>query len=443
MNLGESATAEDTTPAWDRPSVVHSRPRTWVSFGLSGFLFVVAVAAHTPVPLFAAVPLLLAPVAALLLAPAGDEPCVLTWNESGEATEVLVTGEIAPPPSVDPRDVDFQLTIPPGLLPTRATEVTRTGRTIRFVLRLHAREPVLAQISPPMLRWRDALGLMERSLPLEGTPIPIERAPLETGRLGTVRLHRTIVLPGETRSRAIGECGDFYGVRLMVPGDSPRRINWAATARGNATFTNEFSLERTGDLLLLLDARPTELGRFLDSRLLGVARAATFAIADGFLHERARVGLAVFGEFLTPVKLGGGRRQRYRIREALLAAEVAPVAAPAERAGYAARRFFPPGITTVIVSSLADESTRQLVVHLRRRGYPSIVLSPSPVAANTINPLLSGEERALALRLVELVRRHEIAEVWSDAPVVDWRDFWSLAGFSAFMKQGLRNRRTG
>jgi uncharacterized protein (DUF58 family) len=428
---------------WDSPSVVRPTLRTWVCYGLAGLLLLVAVADHTPVPLFAAVPLLIAPLAALLLSPAGREPLTLQWQEAGEGQEVVVSGELIPPPSIDARDVDVEIGVPPGLIVTKPLAVRPSGGAVTFTMNLRAREPVLAQLARPTVRWRDGLGLMERPLPIDGMPLPIERCPLEAGRLGTVRLHRTIVLPGETRSRAIGENGDFYGVRISLPGDSPRRINWSASARSEETFTNEFSLERTGDVLIFLDARPTELGPWMDARLLGVARAAAFGMADAFLRERARVGLAIFGEFLTPVKLGGGRRQRYRIREALLGAEVAAVAGPSERAGFAARRFFPAGITTIVVSSLADESTRHLVLHLRRRGYPSVVLSPSPVPVADLDRWTTGEERRLALRLVELVRRHQIAEVWSEAPVVDWRDYWSLAGFSAFLKQGMRNRRTG
>lgn len=431
-----------STPVWDRPSVVRPTRRTWISYGIAGFLLIVAVAAHNPVPVFAAVPLLIAPLAALLLAPAGTEAVALRWHESGDGAEVLVNGEVVPPASVDPRDLDVDVQPPAGLVLTAPLEVHHVDSGLTFTMGLRALDPVLAQVAVPTVQWRDALGLMQRSLSVDGSPLPLERCPLEAGRLGTVRLHRTIVLPGETLSRAIGESGDFYGVRVMLPGDSPRRINWSATARSGEMYLNEFSLERTGDVLLFLDARPTELGSYMDDRLLGVARSAALALADGFLRERARVGLAIFGEFLTPVPLAGGRRQRYRIREALLGAEVAPVAGPSERAGFAARRFFPPGITTIILSSLADESTQQLVLHLRRRGYPSIVLSPSPIPVTNLARWAPEAEQQLALRLVELVRRHQISGVWADAPVVDWRNYWSLAGFSAFLKHGLRNRRT-
>ena len=426
---------------WDTPTVVRPAARTWVCYGLAGVLLIVAVADHTPVPLFMAVPLLVAPLAALLLSPAGFEPVGLRWREEGQGSEVTVSGELTPPASVDGRDLDVEVSAPPGLIEVAPLVIERSSTRVTFSSQMRAREPVLARVAPPLVRWRDALGLMRRTLPVEGGSLPLERCPLEAGRLGTVRLHRTIVLPGETRSRAIGESGDFYGVRIAMPGDAPRRINWAATARSEDTFVNEFSLDRTGDVLIFLDARPTELGTWMDARLLGVGRAAAMAVADAFLHERARVGLAIFGEFLDPVKLGGGRRQRYRIREALLRAEIAGVAGPSERAGFAARRFFPPGITTIVVSSLADESTRHLVLHLRRRGYPSVVLSPSPIPVADLERWTSGEDRRLALRLVELLRRHQIAEVWREAPVVDWRDYWSLAGFSAFLKLGLRNRR--
>lgn len=441
MKDAARAFAEEATQAPRSPDLARPTLRSWLCYGVAGGLLVLAVAARTPVPLFAAVPLLIAPLAALLLAPSGRTPVALGWTEAGENTTVSISGAVTVPTTLDPRDLDLEIDIPAGLTQSAPLTLRTEGPSVSFSLSLRARDPVLALLALPRVRWRDALGLVQRPLPVEGSPLPIERCPLEANRLGTLRLDRTIVLPGETRSRALGDNGDFYGVRLMMPGDSPRRINWAATARSQNVYTNEFCLERTGDVLLLLDTRPTELGAAVDARLLGIARAAGLAIADGFLHERARVGLAVFGEFLVPTPLGGGRRQRYRIREALLGAQVAKVGGPSARAAFTARRFFPPGITTVVLSSLADESTRQLVLHLRRRGYPSIVLSPSPIASLEFAPSVPADEQTLARRLAALIRRHHVAQVWAEAPVVDWQDYWSLAGFSSFLKRGVRNRR--
>jgi hypothetical protein len=190
---------------------------------------------------------------------------------------------------------------------------------------------------------------------------------------------------------------------------------------------------------LLLDLRPTTLGPERDRQLLAIAQAGALGIASGFLDEKSRVGLGLFGEFLTAVPLGAGRQQRHRLRSALQAARITSTPGPSERFAVSLRRYFPPGVTTVLISPLSDDSDVVLLSHLRRRGYPTIVLSPSPL------PLLepaTGSGRsddALAMRLLKLVRRDRVSRTWPEAPVVEWTDYWSLAPFVRFLTRPVRN----
>ncbi len=415
--------------------------RTWVCYGLGGALLVVGVAAHDPLPLFAALPLLLAPISVLLIDPGRVAPLALSWQEAGSEGTITLDGTIDLPASIDPRDIETTVNRPAGLSDRSPPRVAREPHRIRFHAEWSAREPVLTRIPAPTVRWRDVMRLMQRPLAVDTESLPLERFPPEVTRLGDVRLQRTIVLPGDNRSRAIGESGEFFGLRAAVPGDSPRRINWRAWARTGRRYVNEFNLERTGDVLLFVDARPTSLGPEVDHRLLGISRAAAIGIASAFLHEKARVGLAVFGEFVQILPLASGRAQRYRIRETLLGLDTSPVSGPVERGAVALRRRFPAGLTTIVFSPLADDSSRTLLVHLRRRGYPPIVLSPSPVGMMEPGASLPPMDRELILRAARLVRRQQVARAWRDAPVVDWSDYWSLSGFTHFLEQGLGVRR--
>ncbi|EQD67199.1 protein containing DUF58, partial [mine drainage metagenome] len=183
------------------------------------------------------------------------------------------------------------------------------------------------------------------------------------------------------------------------PDDPPRLINWVASARAGRRLANEFQVERTGDVLIVLDARPSSLGPALDRRLLGISRAAAYGLADAFLREKTRVGLAIFGEFLTALPLSAGRTHRLRIHQLLLATEVAPVAGPAERCAVSLGRYYPPGMTTLVLSPLADEEAALLVPYLRRRGYRPVVLSPSPIALERATPALDRDDEALLERI--------------------------------------------
>ncbi len=222
--------------------------------------------------------------------------------------------------------------------------------------------------------------------------------------------------------------------------DSSRRINWHATARLGRRMANDFLQDRTGDLLILIDARPTSLGSDADSTLVALCGVAALGIATGFLREKARVGLAVFDEFLRVVPLGSGRLQRRRIATLLDTTTVGGVAGPAERCAVSLRRYFPPGLTTLVLSSMVDESMTELLLHIRRRGFGPVVLSPSPI------PLAAGALHAadaidpLALALLRHVRRLRLADVWREAPVIDWDEYWTLAPLVHYLRTPVRNR---
>ena len=416
------------------PTGLHWRPRALAVLAAGGLLLLVAIVARDPIPLFVALPLLLAPAAAALGAPRENPKVELRWSEAGAGAEVRVTGTVTSDPTVRPGDLVVELSLPESLVErSPPTLAVRNGR-VEFTTAWWAPEPMIAVVPAPTVVWRDPAGFVER--PVEGVSgdLVVTRYPPELLRIGAVRLDRTTVLPGETRSRRIGATGEFFGIRVAQPEDPPRRLNWRASARAGRLLANEYALERTGDVVLLLDARPSELGSVVDERLLSIGRAAVEGIAESFLRVKSRVGIAVYGEFLDVVPLSTGRPHAFRIRNALLRARLAEAPGPSERCAVALRRYFPPGVTTIVFTSLADENARTLVSHVRRRGFHVVVLSPSPLR------LLAGrrlppEDHELAERLARLVRRSEVARAWQDAPAIDWEEFSSLGGFVEFLRR--------
>jgi uncharacterized protein (DUF58 family) len=412
------------------------RGRAWVLLGGGVLALAVGVAATEPALLFLALPLLLAPVAAALVGPHRTPSAVIDWSAEGTGRDVRIAGTVRLDPATDARDVAVGLAVPPGLVAAGPPTVDHGPHEIRFVLPCTTSEPLISPVRPPALDWRDPAGLVDRAVAGVPPELVVERYPPELVHLGAVRLERTIVLPGEVPSRRIGESGEFYGIREAGSTDSPRRINWWATARSGHLLANEYLADRTGDVLLLVDARPTSLGPQADAQLLSLATAAAHGIAESFLREKARVGLGIYGEFLTAVPLSGGRTHRIRVRRALLRARVATETGPAERCAIAMQRYYPPGVTTILLTSLADEETGDLVPYVRRRGFPVVVLSPSPLplAARTGRPRSAAEEE-LVLRLARLTRRSRVARAWRDAPVVDWEDYWSLAALVSLLRR--------
>ncbi len=394
-------------------------------------------------PILVGFPLMLAPIAAPLVGSRAAPSATVRGEVRGTGGEVAVTYRIAPEAPLLPADLRV-VEPPPGNLRERAPARTRVdGRELVVELAWSAAEPTVTAVPLPTLEWEDPLGLVVRPVVAIGESLTVERYPPELRRSGRLRLEHTIPLPGETRSRAIGATGEFFGIREAYPDDPPRLINWVASARAGRRLANEFQVERTGDVLIVLDARPTALGPVADARLLGVARAAAYGLADAFLREKTRVGVAVFGEFLTALPLSAGRTHRLRIHELLLATDVAPAAGPAERCAVSLARYYPPGMTTVLLSPLADEESALVVPYLRRRGYRPVVLSPSPLPFAGAGPALDPVDEALLGRLARVLRREQIARAWQDGPAIDWEEFWTLAGFVEFLRRptGRRERR--
>lgn len=417
-------------------------PLSYVLLGAGVVSLVVGVVLRAAVPIFVALPLFVAPFAAALTGPRQALRADLDWRAEGAASDVRLVGTLRGSPTADLTDVMLTFPRPGNLVEREPPRIVRSRSSVRFELRWRAPFPTTAIADPPTIVWRDPLDLVEREVRGRRAPLVLDRYPPELLRLGAVRLERVLALPGETRSRRVGSAGEFFGIRDAAPTDPPRRINWRATARIGRLLSNEYELDRTGDVLLLLDARPTRLGRATDDVLLGAARAAAIGIAESFAREKARVGYASFGEFVEAFPLASGRGHRLRLREAIRSTRGSSVAGPSERCAATLSRFFPPGVTTILISSLTGDADADLVPYLRRRGYPTIVLSPSPSPVPAAGVALPPEDERLAARLERLDRRQNLARVWTHAPVVDWEDFWSLGAFIRLLREPGRRRGT-
>jgi uncharacterized protein (DUF58 family) len=414
-------------PGWFRWS-----RRTYVLYATAATFVFAAVALRSPAPLFVAVPLLLGPIAATFGFPRSVTSATLKWAVEGGGERVTIVGTFRwNAPIRNGRMIPI-FNPPASLMETARPERQTDPWWLEFALSYRIPGPSLLEFPCPRMVWRDAWGLVEHEVPVVGEPLSIERFPPEIHRLDRIRLERTTPSPGEMRSRMVGSAGEYFAVRPSVSGDTRRQINWRATARAGRLLSNDYHLERTGDLLLLLDLRPSGLGPARDDQMVNVARAAAFGIADAFLSQKSRVGVGVFTDRLAAVPLGTGRLQRFRIRALLREASMPDEGGPPERFAISVRRFFPPGAFTILISPLIEEEAMMVLPLLRRRGFPTVVLSPSPLAVLGLSD--DTEEDRVTGRLLRLARRQRLSDVWRQAPVIDWNDYWSLASFVRFLR---------
>lgn len=240
-------------------------------------------------------------------------------------------------------------------------------------------------------------------------------------RLKSVSIHprKTRVYAGQIPARAGGSGTEFFGVREYQPGDSPRSINWHASARhAQALYANEFQQERVADVGIVLDARE-RANLFQDKySIFEHSVTAAAAISDAFISQGNRVGLLVYGSYLSWTLPGYGKVQREKILQSLARAVPGP-STVFEGLEHLSSRMFPPQSQIVLVSSLVHDDLN-VVVQLRARGYQVMVVSPDPITFE-LGLLPASKDVELASRIIRMERNLLIKRLGrAGIQVIEW-----------------------
>jgi len=372
---------------------------------------------------------------------------------------VLALGSLAPPPSprivafrslsadrTDAgREVDVELVVrnegPPldlveiaDVLPREFAVLRGTNHavvslekdgTLRLAYRI--RSPVKGDfvLGPVRARSFDPLALGVHDVVLEvRSPLVVAPA-MEDLRRAPLVPRRTRPWFGQVASRRIGPGTEFWGVREYVAGDEVRRINWKASARLERLFTNEYEGERSGDVVIVVDARRESLvGTEADNPVEHAVRAA-LGIADRVLATKNRVGLIVYRQVIDWVPLAFGRKQLYRILDHLVHAKPGGEWR-VSHVGLVLSRFFPRDCLIVLITPLQDRDALTAVIELAARGYDIAIVSPSALEIERrMRP--KTEEDRMAYRILAMERANRVAQLRRVAQVVDWDPATPLA----------------
>lgn len=216
---------------------------------------------------------------------------------------------------------------------------------------------------------------------------------------------RSLVAPAQTQpfagnrvAHTKGEGIEFADIRLYLPGDRARRINWRASAARQTLYVNQQHPERNSDVIIFLDSFAEARGR--EAGTLDLAVRAAASLASYYLATHDRVGLVGFGgvvRWLTPAT---GTTQLYRIVDALLETEVVLSFAWKDIDVLPARSLTPQALV-IALSPLLDDRSVGALLDLRGRGFDLVVVDVSPLA-------FAGQPRDpdahMALRLWRLWR---------------------------------------
>lgn len=239
-----------------------------------------------------------------------------------------------------------------------------------------------------------------------------------------LRLRRVMIQPRRTRiysglipARQGGSGVDFFDLREYQKGDSPRWINWRATARHPLNvYSNEFEQERSADVGLILDGR-RRTNDFNNCCLFDHSVVATAALAEAFLNAGNRVGLLFYGQRISWTLPGYGKLQGERILHDL--SRLVPGDSQNFNELYIPRHLFPSHSQLVLISTLLAEDYDVLVA-LRLRGYPLLVVSPNPVMFEAAM-LPKTKANLLALRIATLQRAVQLRRLRSmGIRIIEW-----------------------
>ncbi len=232
-------------------------------------------------------------------------------------------------------------------------------------------------------------GLARQTLPVRVHPHPIDLRRL----LAPWHVRR---LTGAHRSRTAARGIEYADIRAFGPGDSPRDINWRASARANELLVSQRHPDRSTHLILLVDS-------FADANLdfpaiLGESIEAAMALAESHLSASDRVGLIDLGGVIRWVTPGSGRHHLQRLVDALLATRI--YHSEADRAITTVPAHALPGRSFVLaLSPLLDPRFVDSLYTLRGAGHDVALVELVPTIDDSSPRWERTEASALALRL--------------------------------------------
>jgi len=240
---------------------------------------------------------------------AENEVTLKLANRSRRKVTFIVKDEYPPQMElVSPREA--KLTIPPG-------------RSRSWSYRLLATARGKYGFGDTVVRYMTGAGLLWRQAAYR-TSTDVKVYPdIREARKHEIYAHKNRrPEPGLRRMRVRGQGREFESLREFVLGDEIRHISWAATARRGKLITRQYTIERSQNIVVLLDT-----GRLMTARIgkltkLDHAINATLSIAYVAAAGGDNVGLVAFSRrvvsYLPPRR---GHEQINRMMEALYGLE--------------------------------------------------------------------------------------------------------------------------
>jgi uncharacterized protein (DUF58 family) len=196
--------------------------------------------------------------------------------------------------------------------PIRFGVIETPVRTLLFVqddvagdVPAHARAKVSRDVTPiargsdtfgAMYLWyENVLGLLRRRVRIDAeAPLRVYPDLSAVERYGKLHLRNKLVEAGLRRMRLRGAGTEFESLRDWSAGDEFRAIDWKATARRGHLMVAQHEVERSQNIMLVLDCGRLMTPRLGEQRKLDYAVTAALSLASIASLANDKVGLVAF-----------------------------------------------------------------------------------------------------------------------------------------------------
>jgi uncharacterized protein (DUF58 family) len=152
-----------------------------------------------------------------------------------------------------------------------------------------------AQLSELYWWYENRLGLLRRRVRmLQADSVRVYPDLSAVERYGSLHLRNRVIDAGLRRMKLRGAGTELESVREWAPGDPFRAVNWKATARRGRVMVAQYEVERTQNVMIVLDAGRLMTPRVDLQRKFDYAVTAALSVASVAALANDRVGVAAF-----------------------------------------------------------------------------------------------------------------------------------------------------
>jgi uncharacterized protein (DUF58 family) len=179
----------------------------------------------------------------------------------------------------------------------QTTAIVGGGKQQYAQLRVMPRLRGPAELGMLYLLARNPLGLIARRWRLPGrTEIRVYPDLSAVERYGQLARRGRLIEAGFRKLRLHGRGGEFDSLREWTPDDEFRTINWKATARRAKLMVEQYDVERSQTVMLVLDAGRLMTPRLGPQRKFDYAITAALSVASIASLVDDKVGLMAFAQ---------------------------------------------------------------------------------------------------------------------------------------------------